>query len=127
MPGVGVQVEGLRETVRALQRAGIEVQDLKEIFGGIAAEGASVAAGFAPRLTGRLAASIRGNRAKNRSVIAAGRARIPYAGPINYGWRARGIEPSMFMQRADKVMEPRAVQMLDEGLTALIAKVGLDE
>jgi hypothetical protein len=127
MPGVGVQVEGLRETVRALQRAGIEVQDLKEVFGGIAAEGASVAAGFAPRLTGRLAASIRGNRAKNRSVIAAGRARIPYAGPINYGWRARGIEPSMFMQRADRVIAPRAVQMLDEGLTALIEKVGLDE
>jgi hypothetical protein len=126
MAGIGVRVEGLTQTVKALQKAGAEVTDLKGVFGGIAALGARLAKGFAPKRTGNLAGTIRGNRAKSKAVIIAGRARFPYAGPINYGWRARGIKPALYMQAVDPVIGPKAVEMLDEGLTEVITKVGLD-
>lgn len=122
---MGVRVTGLNQTVRALQELGLEVDDLKDAFAGIAAEGAKKAAEFAPQRTGRLAASIRGNRAKSKAVVAAGKAKVPYAGAINYGWRARGIEPSRFMQKADKEMLPVALQELDRAIDAKIREKGL--
>ena len=121
-----MRVENLNQTVRALQRAGVEVSDLKATFSAISAEGARMASSFAPKRTGRLAGSVRGNKAKNKAVIIAGRARIPYAGAINYGWRARNIRPSLFMQRVDTAITPRAITMLNEGLTEAIKKAGVD-
>lgn len=126
MAGSGVRVEGLNKTVRSLQRLGVDVADLKETFSTIAAEGAQIASNLAPRRTGRLAGSVRGNKAKNKAVIIAGRARIPYAGPINYGWRKRGIKPSLFMQRADSRIAPRAIEMLESGLSKAIQRANAE-
>jgi hypothetical protein len=121
----GVRVEGLNRTVRALQRYGVEVGDLKETFADIAAEGARLASSFAPKRSGRLAGTVRGNKAKNKAVVAAGKARVPYAGAINYGWPKRGIKPALFMQRADKALAPRAVGMLESGLGRAAERAGL--
>jgi hypothetical protein len=123
--GIGVRVEGLNETVRALQRAGVEVADLKAVFSEIAAEGARLAAGFTPHRTGALARSVRGNKAKNKSVIMAGNARVKYAGAINYGWKKRNIKPALFMQRTGGKIEPLAVTMLEAGLDDMIERIGL--
>lgn len=121
----GVRVEGLNQLTRNLLTLGLEIDDLKEAFGGIAAEAAQVAAGFAPKRTGRLAASVRGNRAKNKAVVMAGRASVVYAGPINYGWPARKIAASGFMQKADEVMAPKALQALEDAIESKIKSKGL--
>lgn len=137
---VGYKVEGLNKVVRDLQTFGLEVDDLKDAFSAIAREGAEVAAGFAPRRTGRLADSIRGNRAKSKAVVTAGKKAVPYAGPQNYGWGnlhanwkggkyASGIKGSFrghfFMQKADQVMSPVALQRLQEEIDEAIRKRGL--
>lgn len=121
----GVRVTGLNKVVRDLQALGLELDDLKDAFAGIAADGARLAAGFAPKRSGALAASIRGNRAKNKAVVAAGRARVPYAGPINYGWRKRRIAPALFMQKADEAMRPRALAELEQAIDRKIRERGL--
>src|SRR4051812_26763405 len=121
----GFKVEGLTQVVRALKDIGLEADDLKDAFSKIAAEGAHVAAGFAPKRSGRLAASVRGNRAQSKAVITAGRAAVPYAGAINYGWGKRGIAPSHFMQRTDAVMTPIAIRRLEEEINQAIARKGL--
>lgn len=120
-----VRVEGLTQTLRALEQAGAEVSDLKSVMGGIAAEGASLVARYAPRRSGRLAGTARGNKAKAKAVVLAGRARVPYAGPINYGWPKRGIKAALYMQRADRDLAPKAVEMLDTGIDKIIKNVGL--
>jgi hypothetical protein len=122
----GVRVEGLNKTIKALQGFGVEVQDLKEVFSDIAAEGARLASSFAPKASGNLAKTVRGNKAKNKAVVIAGRARVPYAGAINYGWPRRHIKAHLFMQRADAALAPRAVEMLEAGLDKAVGKVGLD-
>lgn len=121
----GIRVEGLNKTIRGMQKLGIEVDDLKATFAGIAAEGAQIAAQLAPARTGRLSGTIRGNRSKNRATVTAGKARIPYAGLINYGWPDRSIQPNLFMQRADTQLQPRVVAMLEAGLDDATRKAGL--
>lgn len=121
----GFYVTGLSGVVRALLELGLEVDDLKDAFSSIADEAAGKAAGFAPKRTGRLAGDIRGNRAKSKAVVTAGRASIPYAGVINYGWARHGIEPNGFMQKTDEVMQPVAIRRLEEEINRQIARRGL--
>jgi len=121
----GFKVSGLNQVVRQLQEIGVEVEDLKGAFSNIAAMGARQAARFAPKRSGRLAGDIRGNRAKSKAVVTAGRKSVPYAGPINYGWAKRNIEPSGFMQRADKAVQPFALRRLEAEINLQIRKRGM--
>ncbi|MFT4189844.1 MAG: hypothetical protein QM621_14865 [Aeromicrobium sp.] len=122
----GVQVEGLASLVRRLQALGLAVDDLKDAFSTIAGEAAEAVSRHAPRKSGRLAADVRGNRAKAKAVVRAGRAAVPYAGPVNYGWPARHIAPAMFMQRGEAEYMPRAVGRLEDEIDTQIRKRGLD-
>jgi hypothetical protein len=119
----GVRVEGLNSLVRDLERLGANVDDLKDAFAAIASEGAEKAAGFAPRRTGRLAESVRGNRAKNRAVITAGKASISYAVVVNYGSPKRHIAASQFMQKADQAMRPIALERIEAAISTAIREV----
>lgn len=123
--GGGLRVEGLTQVVQALLAMGLEVEDLKAAFASIADQGARLASQYAPHRTGRLAGDVRGNRAKSKAVVTAGRASVPYAGPINYGWAARGIEPSGFMQKADQALQPYSLRRLEDEINAQIQKRGL--
>lgn len=122
---VSIRVDGLNQMVRALLAVGLDVDDLKDAFSAIAREGAEAAARHAPRLTGALAGDIRGNRARSKAVITAGRVSLPYAGPINYGWAKRGIAPSGFMQAADREIQPYALRRLAAEINSKIAQKGL--
>lgn len=112
----GYRVTGLREVVRALEKVGVDIQDLKDVFAEIADRGARAVEAHVPRKTGRLAGDVRGNRAKSKAVVAAGRSSVPYAGPINYGWPDRNIAPAEFMQRGEADLEPVAIQLLEDGV-----------
>lgn len=120
-----VQVDNLNQTVRDLQRLGLEVDDLKDAFSTIANEAAAVIEAAAPKRTGRLAGDIKGNRAKAKAVVSVGRSKVPYAGPINYGWPSRGIDASNFMQAADDGYAHRAVARLEQEINEQIRKKGL--
>lgn len=121
----GFEVDGLNQVVRGLLAMGLEVDDLKDAFAKIADEGAEKAAGYAPKLTGTLAGDIRGNRAKSKAVVTAGRASVPYAGVINYGWPAHNISPAGFLQKADEAMQPVALRRLEDAIDTAIKQRGL--
>lgn len=124
----GISVEGLREFVRDLEKLGVEVNDLKEVFGRISKRAEGVMQSKAPVRSGALRGSFRGNRAKNKAVVTAGnKRRVAYAGAINYGWRARGIRPANFVAATDAVMQTEALELLDEGINDLIKRYGLDQ
>lgn len=118
----GLKVEGLNRVVRDLQAFGLEITDLKAAFSRVAATGASVMARYVPARTGRLRGDVRGNRAKSKAVVAVGRASVPYAGPIQYGWAARNISPAGFFEKTDAVMDGLAVQMLEDEINNQIRK-----
>jgi hypothetical protein len=125
--GLGIRVEGLTKRIKGLERLGVSVVDLKAAMSAVAKEGARLAASFAPSRSGDLRAAIRGNNAKNRAVVTAGKRKVLYAGAINYGWPKRKIRGSFFMQRADKELQPRAQAILEEGLQEAIRNAGVSE
>ncbi len=121
MPTVRVTVDGVSRLAQDLAAIGAELDDLKEVMADVADEVADIAARLAPRNTGALARSIKGKGTAHRATIkAGGTTRVPYAGPINYGWKARNIKPSRFMQRADWYMKPRTMSRLQTAIDRMI-------
>lgn len=123
--GVSIAVDGLNDVVRALRKAGVDVNEIRDVFGKISAEAAAIISAHTPVLTGRARRSIRGSRQVRRALVRGGGARVQYLAPLNYGWRARGIRPREFMQSADEPMATRAPQILDDGITEILRQNGL--
>lgn len=101
-----MRIQGLPRLRRALRQLDADVTDLKNANAAAAATVAAAAAARAPRRSGALAASVRGNRAASRATVRAGTARVPYAGPIHWGWPARGITAQPFVIDAARATEP---------------------
>lgn len=101
-----VQVEGARELRSTLRKAGEDVGDLKDANAEVAAMVAAAAAARAPHRSGALASSVRGNRALSSAVVKVGRASVPYAGVVHWGWPARNITAQPFAVDAAHDTEP---------------------
>jgi hypothetical protein len=125
MAETGVRVEGLQKVVRDLKSLGLDVDDLKDAFSRIATEAAQVVESHTPKKSGRLAGSVRGNRAQSKAVVSIGRASVPYAGPINYGWPKRNIKPANFIAKTDEEMQPQALRLLEDEINNAIRRRGL--
>lgn len=112
---MAVHIEGLRETTRAMEKAGVEVDDLKDVMGRVAQVAVDVMQPHIPARSGRLRGTARGNRAKGKATVTVGRASVPYAMPIQWGWPERHIEPAGYVEKTDAVMDDRAPELLAEG------------
>jgi hypothetical protein len=117
-----LRIDGLKDLVRDLEKAGVQVADLRAAFTGIAREARSLAVGFAPRRSGQLRASIRASQAKNYARVTAGSSRVPYAAPINYGWEKRHIRGAGFMQKADAAIRPHVLRTLVAAVDRMIKR-----
>lgn len=122
MAGPTTYVQGLSQTVRALEQVGIDAADMKEVFTGIGQLVAGDAQSLSPRLTGRLASSIKPTRTKNKAAVRAGGARAAYAGVAEYGWPRRGIAATSFLRRAIDSNTTRAVELMESGLDDVITR-----
>lgn len=121
---MGVAIEGLRQTVRSLERFGVEVSDLKAAFKRIGSLVQRDAQARAPKKTGRLAASIRPSNTKNKSILRAGSARVVYAGVQHYGGY-NNIKPHPFLSDAVDANRQKVQEELDKELRSLISKLNL--
>lgn len=122
---IGVQIEGLSRVVRNLERMGVEVADLRDAFGRIAEQVKPDYQAATPVRTGRLRGDYRASKAKGKANLYVGRASIPYAGPINYGWPARNIAPRNFIERGDATAAPKASRSLEEEISRLVSELNL--
>lgn len=105
--GGEVRVEGLNRLVRTLNKAAVDVSELKDAHQRVAQIVADAASSRAPRRSGALASAIRGSRQVRRARVTAGSARVPYAPPIHWGWAARGIAANPFVSEAAQDTESR--------------------
>lgn len=101
-----VTVEGARQLRASLKRAGSDLTDMAKVHATVSRYVSMRAAAMAPRRSGRLSGSVRGNQAKASAVVRAGGARVPYANPIHWGWPARHIRSQPFLVDAAHVTEP---------------------
>ena len=96
-----IRIKGLRELQRELRslsggrfRRELSKTNRDYVQRNLAPEVAAAA----PHRTGTLAASVRGlGRATAARLAVGSEVRVPYAGPINFGWPARNIAPQEFI------------------------------
>lgn len=128
----GTKITGEREVrakIRKLQDS-ISQSSAKGDLKAFHAEGAKIvekdAAGRAPVRSGMLRSSLRSSGTQRSGVVRAGKAAVPYAGPIHFGWRARNISPQPFMYDALDARRGEVVKVFDKGVKDLIRKYKLD-
>lgn len=117
-----MRVEGLPQVRRALRNIQGNVDDLKDANAAVAALVAHAAAPRAPRRTGRLASSVRGNRSAGRATVSAGGATLPYAGPIHWGWPSRHIDGQPFIVDTALATEPVWLPMYERNVQDAVDK-----
>lgn len=114
----GVRVEGARELRAALRKAGLDLKDdIKDAHRDVAnivVARARVLVPVAPAsmttaTPGLLRDSIRPGATQSAAIGRAGKKRVPYAGPIHWGWFRRNIQPNLFLTRAASETEPKWV------------------
>lgn len=118
-----VQVEGLAALRAQLRAMTGDLSDLKAANAQVAQLVATRAAQLAPKRTGRLAASVRGNKAVGRAQVRGGGARVPYAGPIHWGWPARSITANTFVSDAAEQLEPIWLALYSTDIQRVIDRV----
>lgn len=129
----GVQIEGARQLRATLKRAGGDLQDLRAANRRAATTVVPAAAALAPKRSGALAASVRAGATTRAGVVRAGKKRVPYAGPVHWGWPsrpdpARGIrggpiKPHPFLMQAAQDTEPQWVPIYEAEIISAIRKV----
>lgn len=118
-----VQVDGLKRLQADLRRAGAGMDDLKDANAKVATLVATEAGARAPRRTGTLAGTGRGSRAAGKATVVFGSARVRYAGPLHWGWPARGIAAHPFAVDAALATQPEWMDLYAEELQAVADKV----
>lgn len=111
-----VEIEGLNKLLRALEKLDDEAkQSFKDVGGRVGRLVAEQAREEVPVRSGALQRTIRAANTGRGAKIRAGSARVPYAGPIHFGWRARNIKPNNFLYRAiDKKVDVALDMYLEE-------------
>ena len=84
-----VKLEGAAAVRRAIRRMQGDLSALGEVHAQVAEIVIRYAKTIAPRKSGALAADMRATKTRNRASVNAGRARVPYAGPVHWGWPTR--------------------------------------
>jgi len=116
-----IEVVGGRQLRASLKRCGEDLDDLTAAHARAAST--VVARQHAPRRTGALAATVRGSGTKTRAVVRAGYARVPYAGPIHWGWPDRGIPPQPWLVEAAVDSQPAWLPTYLAAVKAAVDKV----
>lgn len=118
-----LQVKGARQLRRTLRQAGDDLTDLKATHRKVAGIVTPAAAQRAPVVSGALMGSVRPGATKTAAIVRAGRKRVPYAGPIHWGWAARHIKANPFLSLAATSTEPRWRQVYFQAVEAIVSKV----
>jgi sarcosine oxidase gamma subunit len=121
-----IGVEGARELRKALKTVGDEAKaGLKEVNLEIAEIVARAAVTRVPSRSGALRETVRAAGAQTRASVKVGKKKVPYAGPIHFGWPARGIAPNMFLYDALDARRDEVMDAYTDGMADLIKKNGL--
>jgi hypothetical protein len=124
-----IRVEGGRELRRKFREAGDDMTDLKDLHKQLADDVAGTAKTKVPVRSGRLRNSVRGSGTKTAARVRAGNNRksgptsVPYAAPIHFGWRARGIRPQPFLYEALDDRRQEVIDRYNDEVRSIIRRV----
>jgi hypothetical protein len=106
----------LRQVIRTTKDKGLRraITKANRATGAVVADDAR---SNAPERSGRLARSVKPTSSQREAQVKAGTAKtVPYAGPIHFGWPARGIRAQEFLFAAARRQRPVVEQTYREAL-----------
>lgn len=133
-----IQIEGLRETRRALKAISADAaKDMRPAHLEAAEIVARQSKFEVPVRSGALRNSIRAAATQTRGQVRVGSVGVPYAGPIHFGWPTRPrpskgwyggpIEAQPFIYEAADRRVDEVLDAYDARLAALSRRYGLDD
>jgi hypothetical protein len=121
---VALKITGLRENIRAMERAGVETEDLKEGFGQVGDKVVTVARRYTPNRTGALAGTVRRSNRKNGVVVSAGGGRVDYHWYV-YRGSIHNSPPIPFIKLAVGALGDEIERMVDSAVNTALRRAGL--
>jgi hypothetical protein len=119
---IRIEVTGNDEVAHAMGRLADQAANLSDPMGTVGERVVAEAQAFAPKLTGALAASVRLERRPRVASIASG---LVYSGVQNYGWAARNIRATYFLNRAADTKGDMAADLIAAEIAQDIRQAGL--
>ena len=121
-----IEVVGLKDLQKQIRKTGDE--DLKKAMKATNVVVANLVIPDAkknvPSKSGALARSIRATNTVNYAAIRAGSAKaVPYAGPIEWGWPARGIKERKFIRKSISKNYRRIVKKYEDAIDEIGKKL----
>lgn len=117
-----VRVENLSKVIRQIKQIEPDlVEELKTANREIADDVTTTARTIAPKKTGTLAGTIRPGATARTGLVRAGSARVPWVGPIHFGWARRNIRPQTFLYDA---LDARSAEVEERYLAAITKVLG---
>lgn len=116
-----IQIEGLddlRKNLRRLKDKGLN-DEMKAIHLALADEITKKALPAVPVLTGRLKASVRAAGTVRDAIGRVGKASVPYAAAIHWGWPSRGMPARPFLTDAAEDIERDVAERYERQVAAL--------
>lgn len=123
--GQSVAIDGLPQLIRACRAAEGALDDMKAANARAATIVADAARARAPRRSGRLAASVKGNTAARTATIST--PRIRYSMPVHWGWRTSrgvGVPANPFITEAAASSESRWLGAYTDDLEKIVDQIG---
>mgnify|MGYP003641185705 FL=1 len=125
----------MRELRKNLSMLDDDFEDLKELHLDLAEMVAERAASLAPVRTGRLKETIRASGTKTAGRVRAGFKRVPWTGPVHFGWATRPdaakgwrggpIHPNPFLYDALDQRRNQVFNAYFQGVKKIQRKAGL--
>jgi hypothetical protein len=140
----GIQAEGLREAIRDAKALGLDTKGFNEANYEAAVTLIAAARPLVPVRSGRLLATLKPAKTKTYAAARAGTTKVPYAGPIHWGWAIvgashkgkltaggprsyRNIAPQPFFAKALGYTYEEILKNYDNAMKRLIVKHNLGD
>lgn len=125
-----IRVENLSTLIKGLQAVGTPTAEIGEAARQAGEIVASEARNLVPVRSGRLRATIKSKRQARRAIVSAGNnGKVPYAGPIHFGWFydknnfvQKNIMPNPFFARALGIKREEVYKTYFENINKLANK-----
>lgn len=122
MANEGIKVAGLRQAIKSLEAVGVPRDEIKAANNAAGELVLAAAKPLVPVRSGRLVGTLRASKGLNKVTVSAGRASVPYANPIHWGWFKRNIKPQPFFVKALGYTREEVYQNYFRSLDNLIKK-----
>lgn len=123
---ISISVEGEEKVKAALAKIEKDIVDRSELNKDLSDELSRKASAMAPRLTGALASSVKGNPSNEKAQILAGSESVPYAGVQEYGWPAKNIQAQPYLRPAVFNNMGYIVEKYNKYIESIVKKYNLD-